>query len=99
MSAALLPDEGGPSVVYAHTAEDFCDHLLDHDRWWPVVVVTPPPDGEPPPVDVDELCRAMGAVAEVAVVVDHAATFTLTDRLGRGLACFQGAIRVVPPLG
>lgn len=101
MSDALFPDtpdEGGPSVVHAHTADDFCDHLLDYDRWWPLVVVTSPPDGEPS-VAVDELCRALGPVAEVAAVVDQAATFTMTDRLGRRLSCFGGAINIVPPLG
>lgn len=94
--------DGHPCSGYSHVggedADDFCDYLLDRDRWWPVVVATPPLDGNLVPLGMDRLRDAVDDMAEVAFL-EKEATFILRERLGSTLACYGGAIRVIPPLG
>lgn len=77
--------------------EGLAQELTNPERMLPYVVVTCGADGHPVMPDIQKnLAHDLAGVANVAVI-DSAATYALTDHLGRDLSCFEGAIRVYWP--
>ncbi len=72
------------------------DLLLAPSRQLPAVVLAPLPDGRPL-VDPDLLLDAAFGLAHVVELTDTAATFALTDRVGKEWSCFHGAVRIYWP--
>lgn len=77
--------------------EGLAHDLADPRRTVPYVVVTKCVDGTVALPYLDEkLAYDLAGIANV-VVIDAAATWALTDVLGREFACFDGAIRIYWP--
>jgi FtsZ-binding cell division protein ZapB len=78
--------------------DDFVnDVLLAKERALPVIVVSPDVWTERPVVQPDALQKAVAGFAQVAVLSDKRVAFRLTDKIGKELTCFDGAVRVYWP--
>lgn len=77
-------------------ADALVDHLLNPERLLPTVVLTVPEGGSAPLVNARKLAGALTGLAHLAVV-QPAAAWRLTERLGKRLSVFGGAIRVYRP--
>lgn len=77
-------------------AERLVDMLIDPTRELPVFVITEPIGGGSPLIDSYNLARATLGAAHV-VVVPIAKTRVLTNRFGRVLSVFNGAVRTYLP--
>ena len=87
--------ESKPMAVDEQAVESFVDQLLRSDeRGLPVIVVSKR-SGELL-TDPNDLQRRLAARALVAVVEEDA-TRLMSDRLGRGMACYGGAVRIYQP--
>ncbi len=71
--------------------------LCSPKRTIPVVLISPDAWTGRPSVDPDEIQRDLAGFAEIAVLTDKFAAFALTDEVGKGLACYDGAVRVYWP--
>ncbi len=83
-----------PQRVSVENAHEFTLLLRDPKRMLPVVAFS-----EPLPLTSDEVVRIARRVAGAAhiVVIDVAASFMISDVLGRQFSVYQGAVRVYPP--
>jgi hypothetical protein len=95
---------GGQDVPITHTtlhAPDvagFVDNaLVSKDRVLPVVLVSPDVWTEKPIVNTAVLQTTLLGLAQVVLLVDKWAAFKLTDKIGRELTCFDGAVRIYWP--
>lgn len=70
--------------------------LYSRDRPVPVIVVAPDMDGNYA-IDSAKLADVLAGLAEVCVLSDTEAAFTLTDYLGSALSVFDGGIRIYWP--
>ena len=87
--------ESKPMAVDEQVVEHFVDDLLRSDeRALPVIVISKR-SGEPLQ-DPRDLQRRLAARAVVAVVEEDA-TRLMSERLGRGMACYGGAVRIYQP--
>jgi len=84
----------GAQPVAAENAGAFVDLLCNVERKLPVVAFS-----EPLPLALEAVARIARRVAGAAhiVLVESAASFGISDRLGRPLSVYQGAVRVYPP--
>ena len=71
--------------------------LLDPQRSLPVVVVTAPMDDPEPLIDDSKLAGLLVGIAHVIRLRDKAATFAITDALGKQRAVYDGAVRLYWP--
>ena len=95
---------GGQEVPTTHTvlrAPDvagFVDTVLaSKDRALPVIVVSPDVWTEKPVVNTTVLQTTLVGFGQVVLLVDKWAAFKLTDKIGRELTCFDGAVRIYWP--
>lgn len=86
------------SAVYTEgeDAEALIDHLTDHDRRLPTIVLTLAKDASVPQIDAEKLASVLTGLAHVAVAHPDVA-WRLTERLGKRLSVFKGAVRVYQP--
>lgn len=71
--------------------------LLDPKRRIPIVVVSRDLDTERPIIAGDEVRRPIIGLANVAVLKDKYAAFSLSEAIGRSRSCWNGAIAVYWP--
>ena len=71
--------------------------VFNANRALPVIVVTRSNLGAELSADPSLLADNLGGLAEVYVVSDRTATFALTDKVGRELSCYNGAVRIYWP--
>lgn len=71
--------------------------LLAKERALPVILISPDAWTERPVAQPDVLQKAVAGFAQVAVLSDKRVAFRLTDKLGKELTCFDGAVRVYWP--
>lgn len=71
--------------------------LLSPTRRLPVVVISSDLWSGRPCVDPESVRRILDGSAEVCHLVDKFAAFDLTNEVGKGLACYDGAARVYWP--
>lgn len=91
-----LRDE--PQIIHAQEVETaLLPLLLDPSRTLPVVVVTTPMDDNDPLVDDSKIAGLVGGIAHVVRLRDKAATFAMTDALGKPRAVYDGAVRLYWP--
>lgn len=76
--------------------EEFLGLLLSPDRVLPIVVLTQLPDTTDYAINPTKLARDTQGLAHVFCMLPNA-TFDLTDRLGRKLSVFDGAVRTYYP--
>ena len=77
---------------------DFVEHdLFAEERALPVIVVSPVIWTGAPAVQPDVLQKALAGFARVMLLADRWAAFKLTDKVGKELTCFDGAVRVYWP--
>lgn len=95
---------GGQRIPVTHQTiahaglDDFVrDVLLAKERALPVIVISPDVWTERPVVQADVLQKAVAGFALVAVLSDKRVAFRLTDKLGKELTCFDGAVRIYWP--
>lgn len=90
----------GPRAVRRITdaagARALAHHLLDPTRARPVVVVTVPSGRTEPFIDAEAIARAVGDLAEVAVVPTDHTGWRLSEQLPPLTAVYGGAGRVYP---
>lgn len=82
-----------------HDAQSLIDELTDPERDIPIFVLTVPEDSDDPLVPLvtpDPLARATVGIAKV-VILPARFTWVLTDRFGKRLSVFGGAVRVYLP--
>ncbi len=94
------PDGGWPlgqhaSWVYDEQVEELVELLTSPARSHPVLVLTAEGDGEPAD-DPERLAAELCGAAHV-VRLEGDATFALTERVGRSLNVFAGAVRCYRP--
>ena len=91
-----IPLRTAPMIVRAERADDFCRQaLLNPKRSYPVVVISHADSGEAA-LDATELQRDLAGLAIVALL-ESDASHRVATALGRGLACYGGAVRVYRP--
>lgn len=73
----------------------YLDFLLTPERQLPVVTLSSTSSGEPF-LDPAHIADRLLGLAHV-VVVDSDAAFAITDRIGKTLSCFNGAVRIYWP--
>lgn len=83
-----------PQRVTVENARDFISLLQDQKRTLPIVAFS-----QPLPLTDDDVARIARRVAGAAhiVIVDVAASFMISDVLGKQFSVYQGAVRVYPP--
>lgn len=82
------------TFVDTDAAERFvADDLLSADRELPIVAVSPRVEDNRPYVDRYQMRRFLG-IAEVYFLSTASATRLVSDRIGTGLSCYNGALRV-----
>ncbi len=87
-------------LMEAHDTDsvrELCARLRDPARRRPLAVVTTLEHSPDPLVDVTELLRAVGDVADAALVPTGPLTYVLQELLPEHLATFNGAVRSFPP--
>ena len=91
------------STPWLISSEEECQRmigmLVDSTRMWPAFVLTVPQDSEnafQPLLDPLPLARATTGLARV-VVLPHQFTWDLTNRFGKELSVYLGAVRVYQP--
>ncbi len=107
--ALLLAQAGGcfcdgqlmdmrPTRLDAQAVQDLAAYVvLDPDRPHPVLVLTPRQDGTFVE-DPEKVAEEFASLGQLAVAAEPAATFALTEEVGRReLSCFHGALRVYLP--
>lgn len=90
--------DGIPSHVDLGNVEDLCNHILDPNRTRVLAVLAPSTASTPGPVDATRAAEQCRGLADVIAITDHQATFAITNTLGREFTCFDGAVRIIPPL-
>lgn len=94
------PVTGEPWLVTSTPdAERFCARLVDPQRRLPILALSVPDDAEDPhkpSLDAERLARSCLGLALVAVIPAEFA-WELTDRFGRRLSVYQGAVRIYLP--
>ena len=91
-----IPLRDSATIVREEQADDFCRRvLLNLKRSFPVVVVSRADSGETA-LDASELQRDLAGLAVVALL-EGSASRRIATALGRGLACYGGAVRVYRP--
>ena len=91
----------GPSragLLHPEGMESFAQCVLNSTRTIPVVMLSPMLNGTRCAIDADQLALRLGASALVVHIPVHSTTFLLTEKLGRGMTCFGGAVRIIPPM-
>ncbi|MFP4107230.1 MAG: hypothetical protein ACLFVU_14250 [Phycisphaerae bacterium] len=73
------------------------DVVLSGRRALPIIMVSPDSWTEHPIVNAAALQNAVAGFAEVVKLADKWAAFKLTDKIGKELSCFNGAVRVYWP--
>ena len=85
-----------PEIVREERADGFCRQvLLSLERSFPVVVISRADSGETA-LDASGLQRDLAGLAIVALL-EGSASHRIATALGRGLACYGGAVRVYRP--
>ncbi len=87
--AADLGAEVGPYGV-----SGLVSLLTDSDRAWPVVVVSRAEPSGSTLLDPGRLCRELAGLAHVRVLSSAAASWELTNSIGKELSVWRGAVRV-----
>lgn len=87
--AADLRGEVGPSGV-----PGLVSLLTDTDRAWPVVVVSRAEPSGATLLDAGRLCRELAGLAHVRVLSSAAASWELTNSIGKEYSVWRGAVRV-----
>lgn len=80
-------------------AQQFLDWLGSMTRKLPVVVASGDersPEPELPQIDTYELAKGLCGLAHVVVLPAHA-TYALTEKFGKSLSTFHGAVRIYEP--
>ena len=94
------PVTGEPWLVKSvPDAERFCARLTDPQRRLPILALSVPDDADDPhrpALDAERLARSCVGLALVAVIPAEYA-WELTDRFGRRLSVYQGAVRIYLP--
>ena len=94
------PVTGEPWLVKSvPDAERFCARLTDPQRRLPILALSVPDDADDPhrpTLDAERLARSCVGLALVAVIPAEYA-WELTDRFGRRLSVYQGAVRIYLP--
>ena len=91
-----IPLRPSPTIVREERADEFCRRvLLNPQRSFPVAVVSQTDGGESA-LDASELQRDLAGVAVVAVLAGSASR-AVAAVLGRGFACYGGAVRAYRP--
>ncbi len=95
-----VPVTGEPWLVNSTPdAERFCARLTDPQRRLPILALSVPDDAadpHQPALDAERLARSCLGLALVAVIPAEYA-WELTDRFGRRLSVYQGAVRIYLP--
>ena len=95
-----VPVTGEPWLVNSSPdAERFCARLTDPQRRLPILALSVPDDAadpHQPALDAERLARSCLGLALVAVIPAEYA-WELTDRFGRRLSVYQGAVRIYLP--
>jgi len=71
--------------------------LLSKERSLPAIMVSPDNWTEQPVINAAALHNKLAGFASVVSLSDKWAAFKLTDTLGKGFSCFNGAVRVYWP--
>src|SRR5207249_4383697 len=87
--AADLQSEVGPSDVSL-----LVSLLTDTERAWPVVVVSRSEPSGATLLDPITLCRELAGLAHVRVLSSSAASWELTNSIGKEYSVWRGAVRV-----
>lgn len=80
----------------AHSARALADRLNGQDRTRPLVVVTIPARREDPWIDVAEIAREAGDLAEVYLMPTGRFSWTFSHEMVEGTQVYGGAARVYP---
>jgi hypothetical protein len=86
-----------PVPVTSAEIPDLVDLLTSARRRLPVVVVTIDPRLGRPLIDERKMADRLVGIAHVRVITSGAATYELTDRVGKQFSVFGGAVRVYWP--
>lgn len=100
MSGYLPVTEEATTIAGAEAVEEFVEGiLLDPARTMPVVVFSPTSEGEYVPgiERVTSLAHGTLGAARVFRLATPGDTFSLTDRVGRPLSVWNGALRIYWP--
>lgn len=86
-----------PSIYGAEGDSDpFIEHLLDPERQLPTIVLTIADGASVPYINPNKLAGVLTGVAHTVVATSEA-TWRLTERLGKRLSVFGGAVRIYQP--
>ena len=88
---------GHPQRVEADDVQVLVSLIRGNDRRHAVVVISPEPFRDAPVVDPEAVANATAGLAAVYVLGSKWAGFALSDELGRGFSCFNGAVRIYWP--
>ena len=83
--------------VSAQRVGRLVQRLEDPARRLPVVLISMPRGASKPHIAPQYAADQLAGLAEVAVLPDDSASWQLTQRVGRQLACFWGAVRLYWP--
>lgn len=87
-----------PRLLQREEVSEFVTTVLCSSvRTLPIVVISPELVSERSVVDPGAVQADLRGVAEVVVLADKFAAFSLTDEVGKQLSCYDGAVRVYWP--
>ncbi len=86
-----------PSRIRIPTLTSLIDAIHDRGRRLPVVLFSVDPYTDKTVADPVEAADKLVGLAHIYVLEDKWASFALTDKLGKPLSCFNGAVRVYWP--
>jgi hypothetical protein len=86
-----------PWQVWSDDVADFVNLLEDPTRRLPVVVTSIAAETGRPCTDALTLASQLIGIAHVVSIMASQATYELTDRLGRSLSVYDGAVRIYWP--
>jgi hypothetical protein len=96
VSADNLPLSRRPRRYRPERIGGLVRRLTDPERAVPIVVVSKRGDGSTA-VDASEMARRLAGIAMVVELADFATAFQLTERVGKELSCYEGAVRLYWP--
>lgn len=89
-----------PIIIQTIDVDPFVtERLLSPERRLPVVIISRVADDDSLLIDSRDVANHLAGISEVYELADKWASFKLTGAIGRGHACYNGAVRIYWPRG